>query len=312
MSAFDSHRLSLALRITHPDNMAPISASPRSPRGKARISHHRPRKNRVFKRPSSNLPRSLLAQKHARNLAKRGVITKPGAGRSSALAFANQKPKTVARKSSQRMLKYQLASQWASTEPFEKNCLQKEPLPDDYVFVPRGNVYITRNCRSKTKESHRLVYKVYDNTGKLSMGIRIPSDVYTAVLQSAEQTADSRANAVKLRDEKDLAHSQQLLRQRFPLMPAESLDVILHHAFLKGSGRVGRTSTTSDEHKAILAVEAHIRHTHTPYESMLRAGKQRDVARRKVRETVQSIRAAWEGQVTNMQPAPLIIRSRPG
>lgn len=43
----------------------------------------------------------------------------------------------------------------------QQNCLERAPLPPNYVFVPRGDVYVTRHCRSKTKEDHRLVYKVY-------------------------------------------------------------------------------------------------------------------------------------------------------
>lgn len=93
-------------------------------------------------------------------------------------------------------------------------------------------------------------------------------------------------------------------------MPVGSLDVILHHAFLKGSGRVGRTTTTSDERKAILAVEAHIRHMHTPYEMLLRQGKSRDDARKEVWEMVQAIRMAWAGQGHGAQPALLPVRSR--
>ncbi|KAL4880902.1 hypothetical protein BJY04DRAFT_68038 [Aspergillus karnatakaensis] len=317
MSAFIFHDLPLALRITRPDNMAP-SANPISARKKARKPRRRSKKNRILKPSSPNSSRLVLAQKHARDLAKRGAITKPGTGR-SVLTNSNKNPrateskpnKTAEGRASPRILKYQLATQWSSSEPFEKNCLHKEPLPDNYVFVPRGDVYVTRNCRSKTKESHRLVYKVWDNTGKKALGIRIPSDVYTAVSHSAEETAELRANAVKLRDAKDLAHSRQLLCKQFPLMPVDSLEAILHHAFLKGSGRVGRTSTTSDEHKATLAVEAHIRHTFTPYESLLREGKSRQDSRQAVWETVRTIRAAWEGRATDSQPAPtLTIRNR--
>lgn len=78
-------------------------------------------------------------------------------------------------------------------------------------------------------------------------------------------------------------------------MPVESLEVILDHAFLKGSGRVGRTSTKTDERKAILAVEAHIRHMHTPYEELLQAGMDRAEAREAVWGTVKAIKTAWEG-----------------
>ncbi|KAL4781417.1 hypothetical protein BJX76DRAFT_363579 [Aspergillus varians] len=284
--------------------MAPTIGSPSPARRKPRKTQYRPRKkNRVGKR-SSNSRRSKLAQKHARTSSKPSVLAKSG------LSTMNHKPKAAEGQVSPRMVKYQLITQWPSSEPFEKNCLQRDPLPENYVFVPRGDVYVTRNCRSRTKESHRLVYKVHDNTGKKSLGIRIPADVYATVLQSAEETAESRANAVKLRDDKDLAQSRQLLSKQFPLMPAESRDIVLEHAFLKGSGRVGRTSTTSDEHKATLAVEAHIRHMHTPYEALLHEGKRRDEARKAVWEMVQSIREAWAGQDHEAQPMLLTLRSK--
>lgn len=76
-------------------------------------------------------------------------------------------------------------------------------------------------------------------------------------------------------------------------MPAASLETVVNHAFLKGSGRVGRTSKRTDERKAELAVEAHIRHTHTPYEELLDAGMDREEARELVWDTVQQIKAEW-------------------
>jgi len=78
-------------------------------------------------------------------------------------------------------------------------------------------------------------------------------------------------------------------------MPNETLEIILNHAFLKGSGRVGRTSTTTDKRKATLAVEAHIRHIHTPYEMLLASGVERREAREKVWPDVKAIKKAWEG-----------------
>ncbi|PWY89940.1 hypothetical protein BO70DRAFT_358942 [Aspergillus heteromorphus CBS 117.55] len=182
-----------------------------------------------------------------------------------------------------------------STEHLEKNCFEREVLPEDYVFVPKGDVYVTRNCRSRTKESGRLVYVVYDKNGKRSLGLRVPKDIHAAVHESAAESAESRAKAVKLRDEKDFARARQLLATRFPLMPAESLQTILHHAFLKGTGRVGRSSTLSDERKADLAVEAHIRHTKTEYEALLKAGKGRERARNETRGQVLAIKTTWAG-----------------
>lgn len=78
-------------------------------------------------------------------------------------------------------------------------------------------------------------------------------------------------------------------------MPVDTLEKVLNHAYLKGSGRVGRSTTMSDERKMVLAVEAHIRHTHTPYEALLDKGLNRREARNAVWDTVRDIRNAWEG-----------------
>ncbi|KAJ9193872.1 hypothetical protein DTO164E3_7630 [Paecilomyces variotii] len=183
-----------------------------------------------------------------------------------------------------------------STDPLEKTCIEKDPLPAGYIFVRRGDVYITRHCRSKTKDSKRTVYLVYDAKGKRTLGIRVPKDIYHSVRSDAVATASSRADAVKVRDERDLARSRKLLLAQFPKMPPSSLERILEHAFLKGSGRVGRSTKRSDERKAELAVEAHIRHLHTPYEELLDQGMQRDQARDRVWDAVQEVKAAWGGQ----------------
>ncbi|KAJ6121165.1 hypothetical protein N7523_005445 [Penicillium sp. IBT 18751x] len=174
-------------------------------------------------------------------------------------------------------------------------------MPDGYVFVPKGNAYITLHCRRRTKESHQTVYVVYDKSGKRVQGIRVPESIYANVVELSELTTDSRAKLVQARDAKYLSHGRKLLRQHFPLMPEESLEIILNHSFLKGSGRVGRTATTTDDRKATLAVDAHIRHTHTPYEELLSGGVDRDKARETVWPTVQTIRNTWQGKHDNLK-----------
>lgn len=228
--------------------------SPRTPR-----KHINARK--ITKTPRS--PTSILAQARKNNLIKALGINP-----------TNQRQ-------AKKYSKYKRGILPTSQEPFEQNCFEREPLPSGYVFVPKGDVYVTRHCRSKTRESRRVVYVVYNNAAKRTLGLRVPADIYSSVLHSAAATASSRANAVHLRDAKDSSRSRELLRSQFPLMPADSLETILDHAFLKGSGRVGRTGMKSDEHKADLAVEAHIRHMHTPYEELLNAGVDRREADRK-------------------------------
>ncbi|RAL05498.1 DUF2293 domain-containing protein [Aspergillus ibericus CBS 121593] len=245
-------------------------------------------------------PRSILAQARRNSLLKkrdRGDFV--GVAKSSKTERGSPKVGRYAR----------LSILPPSTEPLEKNCFEREASPARYVFVPKGDVYITRHCRSKTKESGQVVYMVYDNRGKNTLGLRVPADVHAAVLQSAAETAESRAHAVKLRDDKDSGRARELLRTHFPLMPEDSLNTVLQHAFLKGTGRVGRVSKLSDERKANLAVEAHIRHTHTLYESLLKSGKGRDLARKATREVVQAIKTTWAGG--SVQPTDcLTMRSR--
>lgn len=123
----------------------------------------------------------------------------------------------------------------------------------------------------------------------------MPEEIHTEVLESAAATKESRANAVQVRDAKDLSKSRELLKTEFPLMPKETLKIVLEHAFLKGSGRVGRTAMISDEKKTLLAVEAHIRHVHTPYERLLEEGVSRTDAREQVWSTIQAVERAWQG-----------------
>ncbi|KAJ5581430.1 hypothetical protein N7535_000050 [Penicillium sp. DV-2018c] len=184
-----------------------------------------------------------------------------------------------------------------SDDPLEKNIVDHLPMPDGYVLVRKGDVYVTRHCRSKTKESGRIVYVVYNlnRKSKRSLGIRVPEEIHNEVLELAAETKQSRAKAVQACDARDLTKYRELLQLEFPLMPKKTLKAVLEHAFLKGSGRVGRTGRISDEQKALFAVEAHIRHVHTPYEKLLEDGVSRKDAREQVWSTVQAVERAWQG-----------------
>ena len=118
-------------------------------------------------------------------------------------------------------------------------------------------------------------------------------------MQQAAATANSRATAVKLRDEKHLSKARSLLQVHFPDMPVSSAEKVLQHAYRKGSGRIGRQTTVKDERKIKLAVEAYIRHTHTSYDRMLHAGINRQIARQLIWDSVQDIKVKWGGSISN-------------
>lgn len=51
----------------------------------------------------------------------------------------------------------------------KQNIFERAAMPEDYVFVPKGDVYITRHCRTDTKTSNRVVYLVYVSEPKPAM-----------------------------------------------------------------------------------------------------------------------------------------------
>ena len=137
-----------------------------------------------------------------------------------------------------------------------------------------------------------------DSKFKRQLGIRVPIHIHTAVLESADETAADRTSATLLRDRRDNIKARALLLTTFPSIPPQCLEKILQHAFLKGSGRVGRISTRTDKEKATLAVEAHIRHEHTAYERLMEdEGIEREGARKRVWGEVRRVRDEWAGRV---------------
>ncbi|PGH06098.1 hypothetical protein AJ79_06632 [Helicocarpus griseus UAMH5409] len=167
--------------------------------------------------------------------------------------------------------------------------------PPDYVFVPKGDVYITRNCRTRCHEARQTVYTVYNPKSRRTLGLYVPTDIHTAVTLSAADTQSARAQAVAQKDLRDSTKARELLETHFPNMPAQSLEKVLGHAFLKGSRRVGRSGKIeSDEVKVRLAVEAHIRHEHTDYDRLLDCGVEWKEARARVRAKVNQVLALWQ------------------
>jgi len=111
----------------------------------------------------------------------------------------------------------------------------------------------------------------------------------------SSETAQHRALLVQANNTKIVAHGRRLLLQEYPKVPADSLETILNHAFLKGSGRVGRSNVLPDRRKALLAVQAYIRHNLTSYEYLLKRNKTRDEARKEVEPLVRAIMKSWMG-----------------
>ena len=91
-------------------------------------------------------------------------------------------------------------------------------------------------------------------------------------------------------------------------MPSASQIAILDHGFEKGSGRVGRVQKLDEVVKANLAVNAHIRHHHTAYDSLYSSMKAADPTpdikarvRMLVYDQVKRIADSWRTGITEAE-----------
>lgn len=84
-------------------------------------------------------------------------------------------------------------------------------------------------------------------------------------------------------------------RRRRPDPPRDAQHAIAEHACQKYSGRVGRSAAAKElDVKAVeLAVRAHVRHAHTPYDRLLAQGADRGEARREVASRVEGVLERW-------------------
>lgn len=130
--------------------------------------------------------------------------------------------------------------------------------------------------------------------------------MFKEVSANASATALSRKRNVAVRDQKDQANTRAAILRQYPRIPVQDIDLVLGHGFAKGTGRVGRTGTLTMEEKVTLAVTAHVRHTHTSYDSILLAqdrskgsiDSRRKQARAEVRHDQDAMLGSWRG-VTN-------------
>ncbi|KAJ2995229.1 hypothetical protein NUW58_g1335 [Xylaria curta] len=130
------------------------------------------------------------------------------------------------------------------------------PMSHGYSFVPKGNPYLTRNCRQRTQQEGQLVYAVV-NDAKKQVGIRVPSSIYREVLRAESATRTSRQQMVKKRDEGIEARFKEAILAQFPRIPPHDVGMIIRCATAKGKGRVGRTGKLEIASKARLATQAH-------------------------------------------------------
>jgi hypothetical protein len=183
----------------------------------------------------------------------------------------------------------------AAIGPDEPEVRADDPMPKGYRFVPKGNVYITKNCRKKTHDADKTLYVVVDERDK-PLGLRCPSHIYHAVMREHRATAEQRAAAVQKRDAAIEESFEETMVTLFPKIPKAEIPQILKHSLKKHSRRVGRTGTVALHDRVKLAVRAHIRHVHTDYDQLLKQGVDRVTAREKVWARLNEVARLWGGR----------------
>lgn len=170
----------------------------------------------------------------------------------------------------------------------------KGSLPAGYSFVPKGNVYVTSNCRKLTQARGSPVYMVVDAKNQ-QIGIGVPTKIYVGVQYKERSTRAERAANVAKRDEGIANGFQKEIMKIFPNIPADALRNVAKMATQKGKGKVGRVGKLDAQRKARLAVWAHVRHCETDYDALLRMGVAREDARQQVEAKIKEIYNAWGG-----------------
>jgi hypothetical protein len=173
------------------------------------------------------------------------------------------------------------------------------------VFLPRGDAALTRRAKKASSLSAVVIRfsrtrKRYERQGVL---VEEPAleQAEAECLADEDARARRRQREESRRAEADLefeAVFATAIRELFPGCPSGRAQAIAAHAALRRSGRVGRSAAGRKlEAKAVtLAVVASVRHSDTPYDSLLMSGVERAQARAQVRSEVDHVLTEWSSK----------------
>ncbi len=190
----------------------------------------------------------------------------------------------------------------AESEKHKGTCLSCSAFTKGYVMLAPGNAAMTRRSKKHSTlcavvwEWHQK-RKRFERKGQLVE----PSAIEKAkveCLQDQEVRALKNQKAAEVREYKDreyIALFSRAIRARYPYCPEKREYEIAIHACEKYSGRVGRTASAKEfDAKMIdLAVEAHIRHIETDYDTKFGKGKGKKEIRSEVKSDITYVLQKW-------------------
>ena len=175
---------------------------------------------------------------------------------------------------------------------------------DHLVYLPRGDTALTR--RASKYSTLRAVVVRFSRSRKRyeRQGILVEESALERAERECLADADARERARERAaegrqeiDERYVGEFAERLGYLFPGCPVPERRAIADHACRKYSGRVGRSAAARefDPDAIALAVRAHVRHQHTPYDELLAGGVDRGEARASVRDAVDEVIERWRG-----------------
>jgi hypothetical protein len=189
----------------------------------------------------------------------------------------------------------------AETEKHKGTCLSCSPFAKS-AFLEPGNAALTR--RSKKHSSYCGILFAWNKRRKRfeRKGQYVEAKAITMAQVECEEDAKERAlknekAAIKrvAEDKIYVAEFSVAIRKRYPNCPKNREVAIAKHACEKYSGRVGRTANAKqfDGEMIDLAVEAHIRHKETNYDSQFNKGVTKRTIRSNVKQDITKVLRKW-------------------
>jgi hypothetical protein len=184
-------------------------------------------------------------------------------------------------------------------------CLECADL-DHLWFLPRGDAALTRRAKKHSRLSAVVVRWSRSRRRHERQGLLVEEAALARAQEECLADADlrearrERAAEQRVRwDERFVEQFAAAIAVRFAACPPGDALRIARRACERSSGRVGRSAAgkASSDEAIDLAVRAHIRHAHTPYDDLLMDGWARDRAREEVRPIVDEITERWSATV---------------
>ncbi|KAK7978295.1 hypothetical protein PG996_004340 [Apiospora saccharicola] len=191
---------------------------------------------------------------------------------------------------------------------------EKEP-PPGFEFVPTGNPDLTAACKEMSREQDAMIFIVSDSKDVKNLehhmhraGYHFRRTIVDEARKMLERNGVNLLAAVSSTGEPESIPTSQeainmqadaVLRDLFPRIPNTDRQEIILHAFQKdskfnGEYKVGMALELPLARRVQLAALAHIRHTHTRYDKLLRETTWAN-ARKAVEQTCLDVIVKWRG-----------------